>query len=163
MGSSIYARENKVIEQSVLDLIIIEAKKHRISNLNVLTEDLVKKFLKKLNLHDYYDNVINIINRLNGRPPFKLTNEIETKIKKMFRQIQEPFNKYKPPTRKNFLSYSYILHQFFTILELPEFKKYFPLLKSDDKLRQQDDIFKKIVNEMAQTDNSVKWIFYPTI
>lgn len=157
------AKENRIIEQFVLDKIILEAKKQRISDLNTLTEDKVKKFLKNLNLNDYYDNVIAIINRINGRPPFTLTTEIENKIKIMFRQIQEPFNMYKPPTRKNFLSYSYILHQFFKILGLNEFTKYFPLLKSTDKLRQQDEIFKKIVEHMREKDKSINWVFYPTV
>jgi len=81
----------------------------------------------------------------------------------MFRQIQEPFIKHKPPSRKNFLSYAYILYQFFKILGLNEFAKYFPLLKSADKLRQQDEIFKKIVADMAEVDKSIHWVFYPTI
>lgn len=157
------SKENRIIEQSILDKVILEAKKQRISDLNLLTEEKVKSFLKKLNLNDYYDNVIAIINRINGRPPFQLTVEIENKIKTMFRQIQEPFIKHKPPSRKNFLSYAYILYQFFKILGLNEFAKYFPLLKSADKLRQQDEIFKKIVADMAEIDKSINWVFYPTI
>lgn len=157
------SKENRYIEQSILDKVILEAKKQRITDLNTLNEEKVKKFLKKLNLNDYYDNVIAIINRINGRPPFQLTVEIENKIKTMFQQIQAPFIKHKPPSRKNFLSYAYILYQFFKILGLNEFAKYFPLLKSADKLRQQDEIFKKIVTDMAETDKSINWVFYPTI
>lgn len=157
------AKENRSIPQEVLDKVILETKKERIQNLNTLTEDKIKKYLKKLNLNDYYDNVIGIINRINGRPPFKLTQEIENKIKSMFQQIQEPYEQFKPSGRKNFLSYSYTLHKFFQILGLHEFAKYFPLLKSTDKLRQQDDIFKKIVGHMSQTDKNTKWVFYPSI
>ena len=157
------AKENKVISQEVLDMIILEANKQKITDLNMLTETTVKKFLKKLNLNDYYDNVIAIINKLNNRPPVVLTTEIENKIKIMFKQIQQPFNKHKPSSRKNFLSYSYILWQFFRILKLDEFTEYFPLLKSADKLRQQDEIFKKIVADMAEIDKSIDWVFYPTI
>ena len=157
------SKENRIIPQEVLDKVIIEAKKERIIDLNLLTEDKVKKYLKKLNLNEYYDNIIGIINRINGRPPFTLTTEIEEKIKIMFQQIQEPFEKYKPNNRKNFLSYSYTLHKFFQILGLDEFSKYFPLLKSADKLRQQDEIFKKVVAEMALKDKSINWKFYPSI
>ena len=157
------SKENRYIEQSILDKVILEARKQRITDLNTLNEEKVKKFLKKLNLNDYYDNVIAIINRINGRPPFQLTVEIENKIKTMFQQIQAPFIKHKPASRKNFLSYAYILYQFFKILGLNEFAKYFPLLKSADKLRQQDEIFKKIVTDMAESDKSINWIFHPTI
>jgi len=157
------AKENRMIPQEILDKVILEARKERIRDLNLLTEDKVKRYLKKLALNEYYDNVIGIINRINGRPPFKLTIEVEEKIKSMFQQIQEPFEKYKPANRRNFLSYSYTLHKFFQILGLHEFSKYFPLLKSADKLRQQDDIFKKVVAEMATKDKSINWVFYPSI
>lgn len=156
-------KEARAIPQDVLDKVILEAKKERINDLNTLTEEKVKRYLKKLSLNDYYDNVIGIINRLNGRPPFTLTQEIEEKIKKMFQQIQDPYEKFKPPSRKNFLSYSYTLCKFFQILNLHEFAKYFPLLKSNDKLRQQDDIFKKIVGHMSEIDKTTKWVFYPSV
>lgn len=157
------AKENRCIPQDVLDKVVLEAKKERIKDLNQLTEDKVKRYLKKLSLNIYYDNVIGIINRINGRPPFKLTTEIEDKIKTMFQQIQVPFEKHKPASRRNFLSYGYTLHKFFQILGLHEFATYFPLLKSDDKLRQQDDIFKKIVADMVDKDKSINWVFYPSI
>jgi hypothetical protein len=158
-----FQSKEKVIPQEVLDKVILEASKERIKDLNLLTEDKVKRYLKRLELNEYYDNVIGIINRINGRPPFKLSSEIEEKIKLMFQQIQDPFERHKPKTRKNFLSYSYTLHKFFQILGLHEFARYFPLLKSDDKLRQQDDIFKKIVAEMAERDKTIDWKFYPSI
>lgn len=157
------SKENRSIPQEILDKIIVEANKERIQDLNTLTEDKIKRYLKKLNLNDYYDNVIGIIGRINGRPPFTLTVEIEDKIKSMFQQIQKPYEKFKPPGRKNFLSYSYTLHKFFQILGLHEFAKYFPLLKSIEKLRQQDIIFKKIVAYMAEKDPGTKWVFYPSV
>jgi hypothetical protein len=157
------AKEHKEIPQDILDKVVLEAHKQRVKDLSTLTEAQVKKYLKKLELNDYYDNVISIINRINKRPPFVLTQEVETKIKEMFQQIQAPFEKYKDPNRKNMLSYSYLLHHFFLILGLPEFSKYFFLLKSPDKLRQQDQTFKKIVEELAKSDPKTPWKFYPSI
>jgi hypothetical protein len=37
------------------------------------------------------------------------------------------------------------------------------LLKSPDKLRQQDILFKKIVDELVETDKTVNWKFFPTV
>jgi hypothetical protein len=156
------SRENKEIPVEILDIIKYELKKERIVDYSNLTEAKLKSILKKIKMHEYYDNVINIINRLSGRPAFVLTPEVNTKIEQMFSQIQHPFQLYKPESRKNFLSYSYFLNKFFLILKLPEFSKYFPLLKSDDKLRQQDEIFCKIVNHMKKIDDSVAWEFYPS-
>ena len=157
------AKESKEIPQDILDKVVLEAKKERIVDLNSLTETKVKAYLKKLNLNDYYDNVISIINRINKRQPFALTKEIEHKIMEMFQQIQEPFEKFKDVKRKNMLSYSFILNKFFLILGLPEFSKYFFLLKSPDKLRAQDETFKKIVDHMAKIDPKTPWSFTPSI
>ena len=62
----------------------------------------------------------------------------------MFKEIQEPFMKVCPKNRKNFLSYSYVLHKFVELLELDQYKSCFPLLKSREKLHQQDKIWKDI-------------------
>jgi hypothetical protein len=157
------AKEQKEIPDEIIKLVIKEAEKEKLKNLLDLDETKVKKYLKKLELKDYYDNVISIINRINKRPAFVLTPEIEDKIKYMFNKIQEPFEKYKGNNRKSMLSYSYLLNKFFLILDLPEFSKYFFLLKSADKLRVQDEIFKKIVDELSKTDKSTNWRFFPSL
>lgn len=156
------AKEHREIPKDIITQVILESQKERVKDLNTLTELQVKKYLKKLNLKDYYDNIISIINKINDRPAFKLTGEIEGKIKEMFHKIQDPFEKHKPSTRKSMLSYSYLLNKFFLILDLPEFSKYFFLLKSPEKLRQQDEIFKKIVDELAVKDRAIKWRFFPS-
>lgn len=156
------SKENKEISQDILDKVILEAHKAKIYDLNKLEEKHIKAYLKKLKLNDYYDNIIAIINRINKRPPFVLTQQIENKIKDMFRKMQEPFNKFKG-TRKNMLSYGYLLHKYFLILNLPEFAKYIKLLKSPEKLRHQDEIFKKIVDHMVEIDPDTNWKFHPSL
>ena len=74
----------------------------------------------------------------------------------MFDKIQEPFEKHCPKDRINFLSYSYVLHKFFQLLELDDYVKCFPLLKSRTKLRIQDEIWKKICEDCM-------WQFYPSV
>jgi len=67
----------------------------------------------------------------------------------MFREIQQPFQKHCPKYRKNFLSYSYVLHKFIQLLSIDEYLIYFPLLKSREKLYQQDRIWKNICIELG--------------
>jgi len=62
--------------------------------------------------------------------------------------IQVPFVKHCPEKRKNFLSYSYVLHKFVQLLGMHELTACFPLLKSRQKLYQQDTIWKKICKEL---------------
>lgn len=116
----------------------------------------MKRILKKLDLQQYYEHSTYIISKLSKVPPPTINRETEEKIRLMFRQIQLPFEKYCPKNRTNFLSYSYVLHKIFELLELDDFVKYFPLLKSRDKLKQQDEIWEKICEELG-------WDFYPSI
>lgn len=116
----------------------------------------MKKILKQLKLTNYYEHITYIISKLSGVPPPTINRETEEKIRLMFRQVQPSFEKHCPKLRTNFLSYSYVLHKFFQLLELDEFIKYFPLLKSRDKLKQQDQIWALICKDL-------NWDFIPSI
>ena len=50
---------------------------------------------------------------------------------------------------KIFVSYSYVIHKFIQLLDMDEFLVYFPLLKSREKLYQQDKIWKNICNDLG--------------
>ena len=104
----------------------------------------------------YYEHINYIINRINGIPTPQFSPELEEKLCSMFRDIQGPFLKHCPKDRKNFLSYSYVLYKFFQILGLNEYLKFFPLLKSREKLYIQDQIWKKICEEL-------NWQFIPSL
>ena len=51
------SKENRSIPQEILDKVILESQKERISDLNTLTEEKIKRYLKRLSLNDYYDNL----------------------------------------------------------------------------------------------------------
>ena len=138
------AKESTIIPEDVMNEVILEIRKRRIANIADLSEEDIRQILKKLNRSKYYEHRAHILSRLNGNPPPTITPEIEEKIRAMFQDIQAPFLLYCPNDRTNFLSYSYILYKFFELLELDEYKVYFPLLKSRDRLIAHDQIWKKI-------------------
>ena len=138
------AKESTIIPEDVMNEVILEIRKRRINNIADLTEEDIRQILKKLNRSKYYEHRAHILSRLNGNPPPTITPEVEEKIRAMFQDIQAPFLLYCPNDRTNFLSYSYILYKFFELLELDEYKIYFPLLKSRDRLIAHDQIWKKI-------------------
>jgi uncharacterized Zn finger protein (UPF0148 family) len=150
------AKESTDIPQDVYDNIIIELKKERIINMSELTPQKLREILKKLKKNKYYEHIPHIINKLNGIPPPVMTRETEEELRRMFKEIQLPFHKYCPANRKNFLSYSYVLHKFVQLLELDEFLPCFMLLKSREKLHQQDQIWKQICEHL-------KWQYIPSI
>ena len=150
------AKESTDIPQTVYNDILIELKKERINNIKDLTPLKLREILKKLKKNKYYEHIPHIINKLNGVPPPIMNRKTEEELRRMFKEIQVPFHKYCPPNRKNFLSYSYVLHKFVQLLELDEFLPCFMLLKSREKLQQQDQIWKKICEHL-------KWQFIPSL
>lgn len=133
-----------------------EIKKNRIKTLKLLTLPKMKSILKKLRLNNYYEHIPYILSQITGNPPPTISRDMEEKLKNMFKEIQKPFTKHCPKDRINFLSYSYVLHKMCQLLELDDFIKCFPLLKSRTKLKNQDEIWKKICQDL-------KWQFYPSI
>ena len=149
------AKESTDIPDSVYNEILVEMKKQRLLD-KFITPKKMRAILKKLGYNRYYEHVQHIINKVSGIPPPKMTREVEEKFRQMFKECQEPFTLHCPKDRKNFLSYSYTLHKFCQLLELNDFLPCFPLLKSQDKLKEQDRIWKKICEHL-------EWEFIPSI
>ena len=150
------AKETTEIPEDVYNEILVEIKKERIENMAEITPDKMRLILRKIKRNDYYEHVPYIINQLNGLPPPVIAPEIEEIIRGMFKSIQIPFIKYCPNTRKNFLSYNYVMYKFFELLELDEYLNCFQLLKSRTKLHQQDQIWKNICKELG-------WEYIPSL
>lgn len=157
------SQEHRQIPENVMYDIVEELKKRRISDFSKLNIKNIKEILKKLKYNTYYNNSISILNKLNNRTNFIISHELNEKINKMFLKIEEPWLKYKNNDRKNNLSFYYILHKFFQILELDEYMEFFPLLKSHERLRQHDVVFKKIIEDLQKTDTEFKWFFKPSL
>lgn len=154
--ASFQAKETTDIPNEVYNSIIAELQKYRITNPKDITLKKMKEILKKLRLHNYYEHTPHIISKITGQPAPTISREMEEKIKSMFNDIQVPFSMFCPSSRINFLSYSYTLHKICQLLELDDFTHCFPLLKSRDKLKIQDSIWKKICNYNS-------WDFIPSV
>lgn len=146
--SQFQAKESTEIPPDIYKLILLEMKKERITDLNKVSSTKIREYLKKLKLNKYYEHVPHILNKLNNKKVPLIAKETEEKLRHMFKEIQAPFMKVCPPNRKNFLSYSYVLHKFVELLGLDHLKDCFPLLKSREKLHQQDQIWKEICKEL---------------
>ena len=154
--SQFQAQETTTIPPEVMEQLRSELKKMKIKNLEDITHAKIRGLLKKLRLNKYYEHVPYITNILNGIKPPNMPTELEECLRLMFKDIQRPFDDNCPTERKNFLSYSYVLYKFCELLSEDIYLQYFPLLKSKEKLYQQDVIWKKICHDL-------KWEFIPTI
>jgi hypothetical protein len=160
--NTVQGKETTLIPDEMFDKILLELKKLRITNLSELTNAKMKEILKKLRPEGgsrYYEHIPHIITKLNGLPTPHFPPELEERLRHMFCQIQVPFLKHAcalTPTRKNFLSYAYCLNKMVQLLEKDQYLASFPLLKSREKLHQQDLIWKKICEDLG-------WQYYRSI
>lgn len=121
-----------------------------------LTPKKLRAILKKLKLNRYYEHLIHLLSKLTGLDIPHLDPEVEDKIRMMFKLIQPFFLKHAPKTRKNFLSYNYVLRKCVELLERDEYLPLFPTLKSRQKNFEQDLIWEKICR-------SLNWQFIPSL
>ena len=148
-------KETTTIPRTILIKIWTEIKKERM-NIDDLSKSKMRSILKKLKLSKYYEHVPYIICLLNGNKAPYMTRRTEELLRLMFQKIQSPFVEFCPKERKNFLSYSYVLHKFVEIMGMHHLKPLFPLLKSREKLFAADLIWKKICIKLG-------WKFYKSI
>jgi hypothetical protein len=142
------AKQSPDIPEQVFIDIVKELNKSRMTDLSLLNKQNMKNILKKLNYNIYYEHVAYIINKLNNLPPPKITKDMEKVFISMFIKIQEPWVLFKQVGRKNFLSYSYVLHKFCELLELDHLLECFPLHKDFDKIMENDNIWEKICKHL---------------
>jgi len=150
------AKETTDIPDEVYTGIMAELDKNKFLDISDISYKNMREILKKLKFNKYYEHIPHIINIINGKKAPILTRQYEEQLRMMFKEIQTPFMKHCPDNRKNFLSYSYVLHKFCELLELDELLIYFPLLKSREKLQQQDKIWENICK-------SLRWQYIPSI
>jgi hypothetical protein len=154
--SQFQAQETTTIPTDVIEQLRNELKKIKVKVLDEITHARVRTLLKKLKLNKFYEHVPYITNIISGVKPPSMPQDLEERLRIMFKDIQKPFDDNCPPERKNFLSYSYVLYKFCELLSEDKYLKYFPLLKSKEKLYQQDVIWKKICE-------ALHWEYIPTI
>ena len=154
--STFQAKETTDIPPHVYDSIIKFLKKDKNFRIENINHKLLKDALKTLKFNKYYEHIPHIINVITGKSTPYLTRKNEEQLRIMFKDIQTPFQNNCPDGRKNFLSYNYVLHKFCQLLELDNLLIHFPLLKSREKLREQDKIWKNICKDL-------KWEYIPSI
>lgn len=148
--NSIQAKVSTEIPPDVIDAIRAEFKKSRTSQRKEITPAKVRQFMKKLNLNKLYEHAHYVCTLINGVPAPRLEPDLEERLKHMFVTIQQPFERaIKDTPRKNFLSYSYVLYKFCELLGRDDLLCHFSLLKSQEKLYQQDVIWKKICQDVG--------------
>ena len=150
------AKETTELPESIYQDIYDELNKNIDFNIETINYNQIREILKKLKYNKYYEHIPHLINVVTGKKAPRLTRHSEEMLRNLFKEIQIPFMNNCPSSRKNFLSYSYVLHKFCELLEYDHLLNFFPLLKSREKLQQQDIIWKKICKDL-------QWQYIPSI
>jgi hypothetical protein len=153
--NQLQGKESTYIPEYVYTRLKDQIAKDGIKDYKTLTNGQTRDYLKKLKLSKYYEHIPYILNHIGGPSPPVLSAQTEERLRNMFRDILEPFNKYCPDDRSNFLNYAYVFHKFFELLEMDNMLDFCPLLKSRQKREQMDSIFEKICHDL-------NWCFYPS-
>jgi hypothetical protein len=148
------AKESTHIPNEVFENIKNQIKKERIE-LKDLSNKKTKEILKNLGYNKYYEHIPYIKDKLGIRPPV-MTPELEDTLCNLFMEIQKPYAKFCPIDRVNFLNYYYTLYKLCELLNEDKFLPFFPMLKDREKRIEQDQIWKKICEEL-------EWEFIPTV
>ena len=147
-------KETTQIPQEVIDNIKFQIKKER-AELEQITNAKTKEILKKLGYNKYYEHIPFIKDKLGIKPPI-MSQELEETLCNLFIELQAPYSKFCPDDRVNFLNYYYTAYKLCELLGETKYLPLFPLLKDREKRIEQDEIWKKICEELD-------WEFIPTI
>jgi hypothetical protein len=152
--AQIQAKECTQIPEEIIQNILAQIKKERLE-LSSMSNKKMKEILKKFGYNKYYEHIPYIKFKLGISPPV-MSPEIEETLCNLFIEIQRPYAKYCPPDRVNFLNYYYTIYKLCEIIGETQFLTCFPMLKDREKRIEQDDIWKKICNDL-------NWEFIPTV
>ena len=150
------AKERKDLSEEIYSQIYAELNKNKHIDKHSIKYNDMREILKKLKLNKYYENIPHILSIITGKEAPILDRKSEEILRSLFKEIQMPFVKNCPTTRKNFLSYSYVLHKFCELLDYDHLLECFTLLKSREKLHAQDVIWEKICKDL-------NWEFIPSL
>jgi len=139
-------KETTYIEDHIIAKIENQIKKERIT-LNELTYNKTKEILKILGFNKSYEHIAYIKNKLGIKPPI-FSAELETTLCNLFIETQAPYSKVCPDDRINFLNYYYILYKLCELLGEYQYLKDIPMLKDEEKIIEQDEIWKNICAEL---------------
>lgn len=152
--SQFQAKETTQIPPDVIEAIRNRIKKER-KNVMEMDNKTMRDILRRIKLNKYFEHIQYINSMLGVKPPIMSEKLIET-LCVLFIEIQEPWALFCPESRTNFFNYTYALYQLCVLLDQTQYLPYIPMLKDENKQKEQDLIWKKIC---AHLD----WAYFPTV
>ena len=134
------------------EAVLAELRKRR---LDAPTPKQVREAFKVTGNNAFYGEVISVWAKLNGQVPPQFSSAQIQRLQRMFNCVHDAYRDVRPKKRKNFLSYTYTLYKMCELLGFDFVLPYVSLLKSNDKLKQHDEVWARICDHLD-------WQFLPT-
>lgn len=116
-------------------------------NMNCNTDiNSLKRVLKKMKLTQYYKYLYYILEQLYGKTHEPLTINEERKLIKLFKQLQDSFEKNKPDSRDNFINYNFVLYKLLPQIGRADLCEFVPLPKNKHLLKKHELLWQQINN-----------------
>lgn len=147
------AKQRMNIEPEVLTRVCEHIRTMGVESSEEMTSHHVLTALQALRLPHLYEHKHLVLTLISHKRPPQLSLEQEELLLSLFLAALPAFHACAPSTRKNFLSYSYCLHQLLLLIGLPGLSAEFVLLKGSDKLHLQDKIWAKMCQQLGWTYN----------
>lgn len=120
-----------------------------------LTPESVRRLMKAEGLSRRYNFAAEYCRHCGGHGVPTLGKELEDEIKHMFLSMMSAYEESLPTRRANLLSYPYKIRKMLEILDRPDLAKHFKLLKTRDKIWENDRVWRRTCERMG-------WPFIPT-
>lgn len=154
--SQFQAKETTQIPDDVIENIRKRLVKERITNVaQELNYEKMREILRKLGYNKYFEH-IQYINSIFGIRPPVMSEELHETLCVLFIELQKPWAMHCPVNRTNFFNYTYTLYQLCVLLDQAQYLPYIPLMKDREKQLEQDQIWKKVCEELD-------WQYFPTV
>lgn len=145
-------RTTSTVPEEAIEKVYAELDKMTIPR-DKITSFTIRKILKKLRFHKFYDNCVSLTIRINPKyVPIKLEPEYEERLIFQFVQMEKPFEiirqKYAKK-RSNFLSYPFIFYRLNEMNGREDLNRDVRLLKSVQLVNRQDFLWKKLVEKLG--------------
>ena len=115
----------------------------------------MREILRKLGFNKYFEHIQYINSIFVIKPPV-MKEQLHETLCVLFIEIQKPWAIHCPANRTNFFNYTYTLYQLCVLLDQTQYLPYIPLMKDREKQLEQDQIWKKVCDELD-------WEYNPTV
>ena len=135
-----------VSNRRVPDSVITKVKQ-KLQNTHVVTKTSIRMALRSVGEAKMIENWIEVYCLVTDTPFPRPPGDTLEWLTETFIKIETAFVRTRPPERKCILHYNYLFQRLFQIVNMPQYLKWFPLLKSKPKLKNLDNMWWEICDQ----------------